>query len=219
MGECGEWSTLESVSCLRCLLIINCNTRHASVHFRYHNSSLWISSGFVCHPEALTDGSRQSWGCSVCVHQGGCMVLRFMHNFIDLGVHARYLIAKLIYHRDIIWLWFVGIGQQDVVGRKFHRVQSKLQPLFPDLLGVSQVLGCTSQVGEPGEFPVENVAISERLLVEWEELLFIKTCRLMCTAVSWEKTGLHRASYGTTASRGAKWYYKTGWAQASWLPY
>lgn len=32
------------------------------------------------------------------------MVLHLMHNLIDLGVHARYLIAKLIYHRDIIWL-------------------------------------------------------------------------------------------------------------------
>lgn len=66
----------------------------------------------------------------------------------DSCVHVRYLIAKLINYRDVIWLRFVGIGQQNVIRHKLHRVQSKLQPLFFDLLCVSQVLLCTGQVWE-----------------------------------------------------------------------
>lgn len=73
--------------------------------------------------------------------------------------HLLYLVAKLINYGDVIWLWFVGIGQQDVIGHHLHWVQSELQPLVPDLLCVSQILLCTGQVGESCKFPAEWLLI------------------------------------------------------------
>lgn len=73
--------------------------------------------------------------------------------------HLLYLVAKLINCGNVIWLWLVGIGQQDVIGHHLHWVQSKLQPLVPDLLCISQVLLCTGQVGELCKFPAERTLI------------------------------------------------------------
>lgn len=68
-----------------------------------------------------------------------------------------YLNAKAIHYGDVIGLRFVGVGQQHVIGHHLHRVQSKLQPLFPDLLCISQILLRASQVGETCEFPAEAI--------------------------------------------------------------
>lgn len=69
--------------------------------------------------------------------------------------------AALIDDGDVVRSGFIGVGQQDVVGHEFHRVQSKLKPLVPDLLCVLQVLLRTSQVGESGEFPVERTSVNQ----------------------------------------------------------
>ncbi|TNN47947.1 hypothetical protein EYF80_041840 [Liparis tanakae] len=57
---------------------------------------------------------------------------------------GRYLAAGAVHDGD------------HVVGNQLHRVQAELQPLVPDLLGVSQVLLGAGQVGEAGELPVER---------------------------------------------------------------
>lgn len=69
--------------------------------------------------------------------------------------------AELIDDGDVVRSGFIGVGQQDVVGHDFHRVQSKLKPLIPDLLCVPQVLLRTGQVGESGEFPGERTSVNQ----------------------------------------------------------
>lgn len=66
-----------------------------------------------------------------------------------------YLLAKSVHDGDVVWLGGVWIGEQDVVGHEFSRVQSELEPLVSDLFSVPQVLLGASQVGESGELPVK----------------------------------------------------------------
>lgn len=66
-----------------------------------------------------------------------------------------YLSANSVHDGDVVWLGFVWVGEQDVIGHEFNRVQSKLEPLVSDLLRVPQVLLGPGQVGESGELPVK----------------------------------------------------------------
>lgn len=70
-------------------------------------------------------------------------------------VEMSYLSAKSVHDGDVVWLGFIRVGEQDVVGHEFSRVQTELEPLVSDLLSISQVLLGPSQMGESCELPVK----------------------------------------------------------------
>lgn len=81
-----------------------------------------------------------------------------------------YLNAKVINYGDVVRLWFVGVGQQYIIRHHLHWVQSKLLPLFLDLLSIFQVLLSTSQVGKACELPVGRMLAVRNAKVNLQNL-------------------------------------------------